>query len=179
MITHRVALANLQPRLLLRITSVHHLSNKGIDAKLTDEEEVHVLISGEELRDDVKIGILDSSSIHHSDANFERGRVAVVESETIKHARQELAVGGHVVPEPRIVRSALAVPELDTVAPNDDLTTEIGLGGLIGKVGKGVSVPDPAVVGKGKRGWIVFLGRRVRRKSSEVAANHRRSDTLM
>jgi len=73
--------------------------------------------------------------------------MAVVESESIEHSREELAVLGHVVPEERVVGGLLSVSKFDAVSPDDDFSTEVGLGGLVCEVGERIGVPDPTVVG--------------------------------
>jgi hypothetical protein len=41
---------------------------------------------------------------------------------------------------------SLSVSQLDTVAPYDDFTTEVGMAVFAGKIPERVGIPDPSVV---------------------------------
>ena len=102
--------------------------------------------------------------------------MAVVESESIEHPREELTVLGHVIPEERVVRGLFPVSKLDAVSPDDDFSTEVGFGGLVCEVGERIGVPDPTVVGEseGRRG--VLGGGGVGGETGEVGADEGGSD---
>lgn len=109
---------NAQARLLLGVKAVHHLADERVDAEVLDEQQVHLLAAGEELGDDVEVGVALAAGVDHGDADLEGRRVAVVEAEAVKHAGEQLAVARHVLPQERVVLGRLAVPELDAVAPD-------------------------------------------------------------
>jgi hypothetical protein len=74
--------------------------------------------------------------------------VAVIDTESIKSVRKGFDVGGHVLPEPRVVRRFLAVSQLDAVAPYDDFAAKVCFAGQEGEILEGISSPDPAIVGE-------------------------------
>lgn len=76
--------------------------------------------------------------------------MTIVNTESIEHDSELLHVFRHVGPEPGVLSGAGAVAELDTVAPDDDFSAEVGFRGELGKVLEGVGVPDPAVIGDGE-----------------------------
>jgi hypothetical protein len=53
-----------------------------------------------------------------------------------------------VLPEERIVLGTLSIPQLDTVVPDDDLSTEIRFRGVFSEIAEGISGPHPAVAGQ-------------------------------
>lgn len=74
--------------------------------------------------------------------------MTVVDPETLERACKSRGILNHIVPEPRVVFWAGTVPKLDAIAPNDDLSAEVCLGGRHGEVFEGVRVPYPAIVGQ-------------------------------
>lgn len=106
---------------------------------------------------------------------MQRGRVAIVDTEAVKHSRKRHDVFGHVFPEPRVVFRPTAVVKLDTVTPDDDFASEVRLGGRESKVLERIRIPDPTVVGEGEGSRIVFLGNIVGRQSRKVGFNERQT----
>jgi len=101
--------------------------------------------------------------------------VAVVDTEAVKHSRKRRNVFGHVSPEPRVVFRSATVVKLDAVAPDDNFTPKVCLGGKESEVLERICVPNPTVVGEGESSRVVFLGYIVGRKPRKVGFNERQT----
>ena len=93
--------------------------------------------------------------------------MAVIDTETIEQLGKSADVCCHMLPKPGIIRRTSPISKFDTVAPNDDLTTQIRFGWKKSKVLQRICIPDPPVVGdridervsirrRGKPGEISF-----------------------
>jgi hypothetical protein len=95
--------------------------------------------------------------------------MAVVDSETLERAREGCGILEDVIPEPWVVFWTGTVPKLDAIIPDNDLPTEVCLGGRRSKVFEGIRVPYPSIVGQGILQWVCFC----LRQASKVRLHER------
>lgn len=129
------------------VPCVPGLAHETVQTQPSDKQEVHLLVSGEQLGAHVKIWVCDTRGVQYPNSDVEWSTVAIVNAEALEGACECGSIFDHVVPEPRVVFRARSVPEFDAITPNDDLPAKIGLGRWHGKVLEGIGIPDPSVVG--------------------------------
>lgn len=117
---------------------------------------IHLLATSKQFSTHIQVRIYRACGIEQRHTHVKRGRMTIVDPESVKDARKGLDIFGHVVPEPWVVARPVAVPKFNTVAPYDDFAPEVGFGWWERKVGERIGGPDPAVVGHGERAGVVF-----------------------
>ena len=150
---------------------LHSLADQCTQTKTLDEDKVHGLRSTEKLGKDGKIRADLSSLVKHVFGNVDGRRVTVVDAEGSKVLSHETHVIAHISPQERTVFCTLTISELDTVAPDNDLSAEVGTRCWAGIVLHGISCPDPAVVGESEASGVVRFRGLVLGQPCEVGFN--------
>ena len=65
---------------------------------------------------------------------MQRGRMAIVNAETIEYPGKVLDVFLHILPQPGIILRRRAIPKLDAIFPDNYFAPKIRLGGQLGEV---------------------------------------------
>ena len=86
--------------------------------------------------------------------NMYRCAVAVVNPQSVEHPGHGAGVLQHMVPQVRAILWLVSVPQLDRVAPDDQLTAQVHLGPGLGEVLQRICVHDPAVANLEKGGPV-------------------------
>lgn len=147
------------PRLNAEISELTHgLANKTVKTETAHEVQVKLLTTSKELGTNIEMGVDPPCRIKEVLADMNGRRMGIIESESIKHARELLDILLHVVPQPGTILGLVAIAKLDAVAPDDEVAPDVGARGGAGKVLERVGVPDPAVVGEGEGTRILLLG---------------------
>ena len=152
---------------IFRVIAIHSFSDQAAETQLSDKVHIRLFGSSEKLGAYVEVGIHPSCSVKKLLSNVYGGRMAVVNPEAIEHASQELGVLDHMLPEVGAVLGTSTVSQLDAIVPYDNLSSDVRSRGSGSKVFKCVCIPDPAIVGKAQRAWVVLLGSLILGQASE------------
>ena len=136
--------------------SIVCLSNKTVDTDLGYELQVHLLATGKEFGQDVKVRVDRSSGIDDLDSDMKRRGVAVVETEAIEEICKLFSILNHVLPQPGVVFGTLSVSKLDAIAPYDHFSSQVSFGGIFCEIAQGIGGPHPTIVGK-RQGFLWVL----------------------
>ena len=116
-----------KPREFLRIMAIVRFSNQAVDTESAHEVCIRFFISRKQFGAYIQVRIHNPSSVKKSNADVQRCRVTVIDTEAIERGCELLDILGHEAPEPGVVLRTIAISELHAIAPYNHFTPKVCL----------------------------------------------------